>query len=172
MSNPVEEDLDPRFKTGVGNPLSPYRDSLLSAEDEKRLDDRGNLVVMGLPWSQVPTNRYLWIALWWGHEITQLVPGGSGQTDTSLGWYPGEWNLSMGISVGPPRFNKPTVGACIEIPSDLGQDELKRQYMVEWIIETTRESLEDRSLRVPEDKSQDLGVVVASMAERAIASVL
>lgn len=168
----LEEDLDPRYKTGVGNPLSPYNDVLLSAEDEKRMDDKGNLVVEGLPWSQVPTNRYLWVALWWGSELTQLVPGGKGQTDTRLGWWSGRYNLSMGISVGPPRFNKATIGACIEVPADLADDPLKKQYMVEWLVATVQEALEARKLGVPADKQGDLGVVVATMAERAIGSVL
>ena len=164
---------DNTIETGVGNPLSPYSDELLSAEDEKRIDDKGRLITTGLLWSEAATDYYLWTALWVGDELTQLVPGGKAQSDIDLGKvYKGNWKLSIGISLGKPRFNKPTVGAAFELPMDLGEDEVKRQYIAKWLSETIAESLQERGLPMDKERLGDLGILVAQAANRAIGSVL
>lgn len=164
---------DTTIQTGIGNPLSPYTDEILSEADEKRIDDRGHLVAEGLLWSEAHTDTYIWTALWRGSELTQLVPGGKGQSDISLeSIYGGGWSLSLGISQGKPRFNKPTVGAAFELPSDLGEDKIKRQYIAEWLSDTIRESLQDRKLPIDKSKMGDLALLVSNAANRAIGTVL
>jgi hypothetical protein len=177
----AEEALNPDIHTGVGNPLDPYNDELLSEEDEKRLDDKGRLVVHGKPWSAVPTGEYLWTALWLaGHpngDITQLVPGGRGQSNIYLGdaCQDTPWSLSLGISPGKPRFNIPTVGACLEVPDDLGDDPLKQRYVIEWLVDTVHESLRDRELGHIASQAglwEDLGDKVALAADIALGKLL
>jgi hypothetical protein len=159
--------------TGVGNPLSPYTDELLSVDDEKRIDDKGLKVAEGLLWSEAKTDQYLWIALWKGSELTQLVPGGRNQSDIDVSnVWGGNWQLSLGMSQGKPRFNKPTVGAAIEIPLDLGEDSIKQQYFGEWVSTTVVEALQDRQLPIEPSKVGDLGILVARAADRAIGGVL
>lgn len=159
--------------TGVGNPLSPYTDELLSADDEKGIDDKGLKIVEGLLWSKAATDLYLWVALWVGDELTQLVPGGTGQSDISLdSVYDGGWSLSLGVSKGKPRFNLPTVGASLEIPYDLGDDSIKRQYVAEWLVNTTVEALSDRQLDTGHTPLGDLALLLGDAANRAIGSVL
>lgn len=161
------------IKTGVGNPLSPYTDELLSVDDEKRIDDKGRLVANGLLWSEAATNHYIWVALWSGSELTQLVPGGRGQSDIDLGKvYSGDWKLSIGISQGKPRFNLPTVGAAFELPMDLGDDPIKRQYIAEWLSETIAEALVDRGLPMDKERLGDLAILVAEASNRAIGTAL
>jgi hypothetical protein len=164
---------DQSILTGVGNPLNPYNDELLSSEDEKRIDDKGRLVTQGLLWSKAATGHYIWVALWSGTELTQLVPGGKGQSDIDLSnVYSGDWSLSIGISVGKPRFNKPTVGAAFELPMDLGEDTIKRQYIAEWLCETIAEALQDRGLPMDTKQMGDLAILVADASNRAIGAVL
>jgi hypothetical protein len=165
--------MDREIKTGVGNPLDPYNDELLSVEDEKRLDDKGRLVVHGKPWSSASTGLFLWSALWVGDEITQLVPGGKGQSDIDLsGLYKRKWTLSIGLSQGRPRFNLPCVGASIEVPSDIGDDSLKQKYLGEWLVATVLESLENRDLPVSKDIMDELALKVSFSADRAISKVM
>ena len=161
------------IESGVGNPLSPYNDELLSVEDEKRIDDKGRLVAEGLLWSDAATDNYIWGALWTGTELTQLVPGGRGQSDIDLGKvYSGNWKLSIGISQGKPRFNKATVGAAFELPMDLAEDAIKRQYIAEWLSETIAEALVDRGLPMDKERLGDLSILVAEASNRAIGTVL
>ena len=42
---------------GVGHPDDPYRGQLLSVDDERRIDEKGELVVRGVPWSS-PQDLY------------------------------------------------------------------------------------------------------------------
>ena len=164
--------MDDTIKTGVGNPLSPYTNELLSEEDEKRVDDKGQLVTRGNLWSASGTGTFIWTALWVGQEITQLVPGGRGQTDIDLGNLWRSWNLSIGLSEGRPRFNRPTGGAALEVPYDLAEDDIKRQYVAEWLSETGAESFQERDLVVPKDKMKDLAMAVSVSANRAIGTLL
>ena len=159
--------------TGVGNPLSPYTDELLSVDDEKGIDDKGLKIVEGLLWSKAATDTYLWVSLWVGNELTQLVPGGTGQSDISLdSIFSGGWSLSLGISQGKPRFNLPTVGAALELPHDLGDDAIKRQYVAEWLSNTVVEALQDRQLDVKDAPLGDLALLIADASNRAIGTVL
>ncbi len=176
-----EEAFNPDIKTGVGNPLSPYNDELLSEDDEKRVDDKGLLVVHGKTWGESSTNKYLWIALWLGgHEngdITQLVPGGRGQSDIDMSRLTlgTPWSISLGVSEGKPRFNIPTVGACLEIPDDLGDDVLKQKYVIEWLVDTVDESLQNRKLghiRSDPGNWQELAHKVAAGADIALGNIL
>jgi hypothetical protein len=177
----AEADLDRSINTGVGNPFSPYNDVLLSQDDEQRMDDKGRLVVQGLKWSEAHSGNFMWIALWLGGhkngDLTQLVPRGFGQTDIDLqkATLGHPYNISLGIAPDRARFNIPTVGACLELPIDLGDDPLKQQYVTEWIVETVTEALFNRRLAEAMKTSGDLdslAVLIAAAAERAIGALL
>jgi len=128
---------------GVGHPDDPYRGQLLSVDDERRLDEKGELVVRGLPWSEAPTGLWFTIAAGTG-ALTSLTPAYSG---TSMSIPPRIVSGADGrVFVGvfrdrKPRFGQPVCGAAIELPSDLGQDDIKRKYLTEWIAHTTIEAL-------------------------------
>lgn len=128
---------------GLGHPDDPYRGQLLSVEDERRLDEKGQPVVKGLAWSEARTGLWLTIAAGAG-ALSGLSPAHSG----------GCFSISprivrgadMRLFVGTfrdakPVFSTPTCGACLELPSDLGSDSIKRKYVTEWIAHTVIEAL-------------------------------
>jgi hypothetical protein len=173
----AEEALDPSLRTGVGNPLNPYNDELLSERDEKSVDDKGHKIVGEKLWSESGTGHYVWVALWTHSDkgvywptLEQLTLGGSGQTDIPLGIE--EWYLSLGASKGKPRFGRPTVGACLEIPEDCYKDRFKSQYMAEWIANTAIEAMQERSFPQLGARAETLALDLDRAADHAIGSVL
>lgn len=157
------------LRTGVGNPLSPYTDELLSPEDEKRIDDKGLKVVHGEPWSKVGTGEYLYIAV---HSWESLGADRDRRGVAVVDLKQNNWRLELGVTSGKPKFLQPVIGACLEIPLDLGEDSLKRKYVAEWLRDTTWESLGIAQLKMSKDKSMDLGMAVAQGAQSAIGHVL
>ena len=150
---------------GVGDPNNPYRGQLLSVDDERRLDEKGRPVVTGLPWSEAKTGLWFTIAAGAGN-LSALTPAYSG-TSMSV-----PQRVVSGadcrIFVGcfrdqKPRFGQPVHGAAIELPSDLGQDEIKRKYLTEWIAHTTIEALAGLGIAFRMD-DPDLGVEFVKMA--------
>jgi hypothetical protein len=94
-----------------------------------------------------------------------------GRSEISLGnnfERAGRTKLSIYSSQGKPTFNHESVGACFELPDDLGQDATKRQYLVEWLTETVKECFELRKIPIPKDKVEDLAIAVAMAAEKSI----
>jgi hypothetical protein len=168
----IAEELDPSIHTGVGNPLSPYNDELLSEEEEKRIDDKGRLVTRGKLWSEASTGLYLVVALHiqdaLGRELRSVSPLlGRADIDLSAATK-GKWTLSIAASKEKPRFYHPVVGACLELPDDLALDDIKRQYVVEWLVNTVDESFRDRSLKVQEASRHHLAAAIADAANTAI----
>lgn len=146
---------------------------LLSERDEKSLDDKGNPIVTGKPWSEAKTNMFLVIVL---HRIPLSANVTFvGRTDLKLGQ---EFTGSRGAEIsfmvsknGKPTFLHPTIGACLELPDDLGKDILKIKYVTEWIMDTVKESLDIGQIKYPpKDSNGDLGFKEGMLmaAERAI----
>ncbi len=130
---------------GVGDPRNPH--SNLTASDEKRLDPQGDPVVEGLPWSEAGTGLYLLVAL----SPTPTWPtAGNNYNGCSHGLSrlpgAGEARLLVGTSLGKPAFATPVIGACLELPVDLGTDSVKRRYVAEWIAHTAVEALQKSGL--------------------------
>lgn len=128
-----------------GHPL--YDHKQFSPDDEKKVDIKGDAVVDGLPWSAAKTGT--WLTLFGfkkpeGQTIGHLLPPGAD-------WFPLTEGVQFMMAVTPfkPRFVVPGWGACIELPSDLGDDALKRDYLTQWMVETTKEILEQSGARVP-----------------------
>jgi hypothetical protein len=168
----MAEEMNPDIHTGIGNPLSPYSGELLSEEEEKSVDDKGNLITRGKLWSEASTGLYLVVALHTqdaqGKEIRSVKPL-LGRADIDLsGVCRGKWTLSIASSVGNPRFYHPVVGACLELPDDLANDDIKRQYVTEWLVETIKESLDNRGLTILKERMQHLAAAVADAANTAI----
>jgi hypothetical protein len=164
----THEELDPSIKTGVGNPLSPYNDQLLSAEDEKSIDDKGRRVIRGKPWSQARTNTWLVIGL---HDKESGVTARKlrGKADIDLSGVAGRpVTLTVASSRGRPTFLHPVIGACLEIPDDLAEDDIKRQYVVEWLIHTVDEAMRKMKVGV---KKEDVPKVAAAVADAANISI-
>ena len=104
--------------------------------DPQRVDDTGSLVVHGKPWSQCGTGIFLTVAVSKGRALFPegRVTGKSFLLSDQL------W-LNIFGSPGKLRFYIPTFGTCLELPSDLGDDPLKQQYVTDWFIETVREAV-------------------------------
>ena len=108
--------------------------------DPQKVDDTGRPVVHGKPWSECGTGVFLNVLVsrsgairldrrWTGRNIP--LP--------SRLW--GELWLHISATKGKPIADAPTWGACLEVPSDLGDDDLKKTYVTEWFIETVREAM-------------------------------
>lgn len=133
--------MDNKPIVGQGHPLDPDRHKVLSRDDEKRVDEKGVSVVDGKLWSDSGTGMYLIIGL--SQEPLLCSQVVTGRSELNLG---NGYTLTMGVSAGKPTFTAAVVGACLELPDDLGDDPKKKQYVIEWICHTVIESLADRGI--------------------------
>ena len=104
--------------------------------DPQRVDDTGRPVVHGKPWSECGTG------IWMTVGITKS--GGLAKPEGTVGSsFPIQGSLWLNIlgSRGRLILDQPFWGTAIEIPSDLGDDELKQKYLTDWFIETVREAV-------------------------------
>lgn len=106
--------------------------------DPVRVDAAGRPVVHGKPWSQCSTGVFLNVLVSIGHPV-RLDRRWTGR-NIYLPFGPDVW-LHISACRGVPTASVPTWGACLEVPSDLGDDELKQTYVTEWFIETVREAV-------------------------------
>ena len=164
------EDLKPIV--GQGHPLDPNREKLLSVDDERRIDEKGRPVVDGKLWGDSATGMYLIVMM---HDAVFMTERPVvGRTEIALGgaFLAGTRKLSIAVSkTGKPVFLHEIVGACLELPDDLGQDKQKRQYIIEWLTATVMECFEVSKIRMPSPDSNtmmELKVAVAVAAEKAI----
>lgn len=131
-----------RATVGVGDPSSPYHGQLLSMEDERRLDSKGQEVVRGLPWADTATGLYLAVLCSNGPvKADRHVKGGTSVSVNPTLSKGADIRMFVGTFLGKPSFANECWGAAIELPSDLGHDEIKRKYLTEWIAHTSVESL-------------------------------
>jgi hypothetical protein len=156
-------------KVGIGHPDPDHPTNKYKGDDEGRYDEEGRPVITGANWSHVPTNLYLTIFLTklsglnlsvdrMFHSETVELKGGE---------------LTVGTSNGKPTFQIPGFGLSLELPSDLARDELKKQYVMEWIAGTVGDVLLDSGAKVP-GTTRDLDHFAAwlhDVAERAIRKV-
>ena len=105
--------------------------------DPQKVDDTGQPVVLGKAWSECSTGLFLNVL------VTPNAPARIDLQFKGDNIYLVDANLWLHISstLGKPSSSMACVGACLEIPSDLGQDTLKQQYVTEWVIATIRESV-------------------------------
>ena len=160
----MSEELNPGIHTGVGNPLDPYNNELLSVEDEKSLDDKGRRVVMGELWSKAGTDLWLGVALHPQLSGKMLFPSVA-QVDLDLSdivsFTKAQWVLTLSVTQGrTPVYVHDVVGAALELPSDLATDPLKRTYVAEWLNNTVDECFKNRKLRVGTSKYMDLAIAM------------
>lgn len=132
------EDL-PIPVVGHGHPMDPNRDKLLSADDEKRIDEEGRPVAIGELWSNAKTGAYINIAVTYGTPTLA-------SDKTMLGYAATGKNLDdrfihVFCTVGKPKIFQKFVGAALELPSDLGRDAVKQKYVTEWVAATAAEAL-------------------------------
>ena len=113
-----------------GHPLHNH------GQDPKKIDDTGRPIVRGKPWSECSTGLFLNVMV--THSEITLDRKWTGRNV-----YLAASNLWLNISstMGRPISIEAMWGSCLEIPSDLGQDPLKQQYVTEWFISTVSESV-------------------------------
>jgi hypothetical protein len=116
---------------GVGH---PDFQEMLSADDEKRVDEKGRAVVDKEVWSRTGTSLYLTIAACKSPLLVDRHYQGAVKVVF------GDTRLVCIATMGKPVLGTENVGAALEIPSDLGDDPLKSKYVTEWIIETMKEA--------------------------------
>ena len=126
------------FTAKLGDPRQ--RKEMLTEEEEKKVDDKGNLVVYGATWSSVPTGIFLSV------YATPPVSNPARVTNCSK-WFRATRRTKnarfiIATSFGRPAWDQEGVGCCLELPGDLGQDTLKQQYVVEWLMHTMVECCE------------------------------
>lgn len=115
---------------GVGH---PDFQQLLSADDEKRVDEKGRPIADNHLWSKSGTGLYVCIMMTQGPVLVDR------RYDGAVKVIHGNTRLAILGTLGKPVIGVDYVGACIEVPSDLAQDATKRQYITEWIVHTTLE---------------------------------
>ena len=151
------------IKVGLGDPSKPS----LTAEEEKRVDADHQPVVTGLAWSDAGTGLYLTVFSSRGSLLTarNLICGQSLYLD-------GQLALTVGTSLGRPTFGVAGYGASLELPVDLGLDELKQRYVMDWLIDTAQEALVAQGFQGLADpqKTQELGTWLFVTANDAINS--
>jgi hypothetical protein len=166
----IAEELNPDIHTGIGNPSDPNFRKLLTAEEERSVDDKGNKVSEGLLWGDSSTGKYLVVAI--GRralsEYTEFVYG-TGRADIDLSSIlNGQAVLTVASSSGLPRWVQPCIGACLEIPADLAEDAIKRQYVVEWLQETIKECMHGMGFKMNKHQLNKIGAAVADAANIAV----
>ncbi len=125
---------DPNIHTGAGNPTSKFYGQLLSEEEEKSIDANDNLIVSKSTWGKVGTGLYL--SLYGTREET---PIGCDRAYNGQSLWLGNTMLTVAVTLGKPRWTKQGFGLSLELPSDLGLDEMKQDYLTQWVVETTKE---------------------------------
>lgn len=122
------------FEVGIGDPTKPK----LTPDEEKRVDADHQPIVHGLVWSAAATGLYLTVFGCAEGKRPAADRPFAGQT---LGT-PGA-DVTITVTAGKPRFNVPGWGASLELPVDLGMDPLKQRYVMDWLIDGTREVLQE-----------------------------
>jgi hypothetical protein len=167
----VPEDL-PEAK--LGDPNSPLYGQVLTAEEEKKVDDQGRPVVEGLPWSEAKTGLYLVVACMGKSPKADRPMLGGTSVDVPKAMCSGIKRnrvMLVGTFMGRPAFDTQYTGCALELPADLARDALKRQYVVEWLAETAKESLEESGVNLKRDRAlfDQLALWLAMAAQDAIA---
>lgn len=123
---------------GHGHPMDPNRGTLLSEDDEKRIDEEGRPIADGILWSEARSGAYVFVAVS-TEPLTadRTLIGAHASAGPSIQGR----HLTIGCTVGKPTFYQPYTGACLELPTDLGRDEIKRDYVAQWLAHTAAEAL-------------------------------
>jgi hypothetical protein len=136
-SGKTEAEL-PKPIVGHGHPMDPNRGKLLSADDEKRIDEEGRPIVRGLLWSEAASGAYLFVAVSASPlSSTKTLIGAHATSGPTLS----NRHITVGCTIGKPAFAQAYTGACLEIPTDLGRDDIKRDYVAQWLAHTAAEAL-------------------------------
>ena len=146
-----EKPMDPNIRTGVGNPASRDYGELLSEEDEKRIDAEDRVVVEKKLWSEAGTGLYLSL-----YGTRQHVSVGCDRSYKGQSLWLGNTMLTVAVTQGKPRWTKEGYGLSLELPSDLGLDDSKKDYLTQWVIETTKEIFVGCKTVLPAGKENDL----------------
>ncbi len=158
-----EVHMDPSIKTGVGNPTSKFYGQLLSEEEEKSIDANDNLIIAKSTWGKVATGLYLSIL---GTREEQSI--GSDRPYKGQSLWLGNTMLTVAVTSGKPRWNRECFGMAIELPSDLGLDEMKQDYLTQWVIETTKEVFTGCKTILPAGTENTLAVWLVDTVDKHI----
>ena len=138
MAHSGKDEADrPKPIVGHGHPMDPNRGVLMSEDDEKRMDDEGRPIALGLLWSKAHSGAYLVVAVTNEPPKTNKTMIGASVLEKGLNNH----YLTIACTVGKPQFHMAMTGACLEIPTDLGNDEIKRDYVAQWLAHTAAEAL-------------------------------
>ena len=111
-----------------GHPLHNH------TQDPHLIDESGRPIAYKKPWSQVSTDIYL-------NVLVAQAPVRLDRRWTGRNIRIGEDWLHISSSRGVPTADIATYGACLELPSDLGDDALKQTYVTDWFIATVNEAM-------------------------------
>ncbi len=116
---------------GLGDPTKP----ILTEEEEKRVDGDHRPILTGLLWSAAHTGLYLTV---FGANPSN-GPLGCNRPYRGNAMILNDMALFVGVTRGLPSFSLEGHGASLELPVDLGLDELKQRYVMDWMIDTAKE---------------------------------
>ena len=147
------------FEVGLGDPTKPK----LTDEESKRVDENHNPILSGLAWSEAKSDLYLTV-----YGSTREVKADIPFAGETLFLSP-ILALTVGCSMSKPRFNVPGWGASLELPIDLGKDEYKKAYVMEWLVGMAKDVLlEFDHPGFSEERSQQLAIWLFMTANAAI----
>lgn len=125
---------------GIGHPDTNHPTNRYKGDDAFLYDAEGRPVTSKGRWGGRGTNLWMFLL------ISKAAPGICAPADgfkepelcrKSMG---GCW-FTLGVSEGRPRFRSAVFGQSLELPSDLARDELKKQYVIDWLKDTALENL-------------------------------
>jgi hypothetical protein len=156
-------EMDPSIRTGVGDPTSRYYGELLSEEEEKRIDADDRVIVDKNLWSEGRTD--VWLSIY-GTRTEREVGCDRPYSGQSL-WL-GNTMLTVAVTDGKPRWNQEGFGLALELPADLGSDDSKRDYLTQWVVETTKEVFIGCETVLPAGTEDNLAVWLVTTVDKHI----
>lgn len=130
------------MKVGYGHPDPNHPTNQYKGDDAFLYDAEGRPITSKGRWGGKGTN--LWLFLLVSESAPGLRAPANGLKEpqvcrTHMG---GVW-FTLGCSEGRPTFTTSVYGQSLELPSDLARDELKKQYVIDWLKDTAEENLRE-----------------------------
>lgn len=155
--------MDPSIRTGHGDPTSRYYGELLSEDEEKSIDADDRMIVDKLLWSRAGTGLFLSI-----YGTRDERPIGCDRSFKGQSLWLGNTMLTVAVTQGKPKWTKEGFGLSLELPSDLGDDEAKQDYLTQWVVETTKETFRGCKTVLPAGTENTLAIWLIDTVDKHI----
>lgn len=127
-------------KAGMGHPDPNHPSNKYKGGDAYLYDYEGRPIVSKGRWGGQGTNLWLFITM--SKQSVGLRAPADGMKEPEVFRHGiGGVNWTIGVSEGRPVFLSSVFGQCLELPGDLARDDLKKQYIMDWIKDTAIECM-------------------------------